>query len=234
MASQTDLRPFFNAAISANCVVFAFDGHKFQVLVIRRVREPFAGSLALPGRLLLPDEDVEDVALASVSNLTGIRKPYHKQVRAFGKTARHPAGRVVSVAYYALVRLDEVQLEATEFAAEPRFVPVEALPELAFDHSQIVRSAVRRLQKRLKSKPVALELLPRKFTLPMLHRLYEDLFHTEIDKRNFRRKILASDIFVPLDEYLENGQNRPPRLYKADPDKYMAFRKEGSQFAPDL
>jgi 8-oxo-dGTP diphosphatase len=192
------------------------------------------GSLALPGRLLLPDEDVEDVALASVSDLTGIEKPYHKQVRAFGSSARHPAGRVVSVAYYALVRLEEVQLQPTAFAANPRFVLVDELPDLAFDHNQIVRSALRRMRKRLKNKPVALELLPEKFTLPMLHRLYEDLFKTEIDKRNFRRKILASDIFVPLDEYLENGQNRPPRLYRADPDQYLKFRKEGSQFAPDL
>lgn len=234
MASQNDMRPFFNAAISANCVVFGFDGHRLQVLVVERVREPFAGSLSLPGRLLLPDEDVEEVALASVSNLTGILKPYHKQVRAFGKSARHPAGRVVSVAFYALVRLEEVDLQETEFAINPRFVYADEVPSLAFDHNQIVRSALRRMQKRLKNKPVALELLPPKFTLPMLHRLYENLFKQEIDKRNFRRKILASDIFVPLEEYLENGQNRPPRLYEADQEKYLAFRKEGSQFAPDL
>jgi 8-oxo-dGTP diphosphatase len=229
-----DLRPYFNAAVSANCVVFGFDGHRWQVLVIERVREPYRGVDALPGRLLLPDEGVEEVALQAVTDVTGVGNPYHKEVRAFGGKTRHPAGRVVSVAWYAFVRMDEVQLRESAIAVRPRWYALDELPPMAFDHNEIVRSALRRVRKRLRNKPVALELLPPKFTLPQLHRLYEDLYRTEIDKRNFRRKILASGIFVPLDEYLENGQNRPPRLYVADPARYHDWRKNRSQFAPDL
>jgi 8-oxo-dGTP diphosphatase len=229
-----DLSPFFNTAVSANCTVFGFDGQRLHVLTIRRLRDPYKGAMALPGRLLLPDEDVETVAMNSVKSLTGFENPYHKEVRAFGNTARHPAGRVLSVAYYALVRMADANLQDSAYGSDPQWFPLDEIPILAFDHNEIVKSALRRLRKRLRSKPVGLELLPEKFTLPQLHRLYEDLFRTEIDKRNFRRKILASDIFVPLDEFLENGQNRPPRLYRADQDQYADWRKNRSSFAPDL
>jgi len=229
-----DLRPFFNTAVSANCTVFGFDGQRLHVLAIERLRDPYKGSMALPGRLLLPDEDVETVAMASVKSLTGLDNPYHKEVRAFGNKARHPAGRVVSVAYYALVRMTDVKLQDSAYGSDPRWYLVDELPPMAFDHKEIVLSALRRLRKRLLNKPVGLELLPEKFTLPQLHRLYEDLFHTEIDKRNFRRKILASEIFVPLDEFQENGQNRPPRLYRADPERYAEWRKNRTSFAPEL
>ncbi len=231
---QTDLRPFFNTAISGNCVVFGFDGHHIHVLIIERVRQPYLGADALPGRLMLPDEDVEEVAVGAVRQITGVLKPYHKQVRAFGGTARHPAGRVISVAYYALMRMDEVVLRETNLAKNPRWYKLDEVPRLVFDHNDIIQSALRRMRKRLLQKPVAVELLPERFTLPMLHRLYEDLFRSNIDKRNFRRKILSSGIFIPTADFLETGQNRPPRLYKVDPERYARLRVESTQFAPDL
>jgi len=229
-----DLRPFFNTAVSGNCVVFGFDGHNLNVLVIDRVREPHKGAKALPGRLMLPDEDVEEVAIGAVKAITGLDRIYHKQVRAFGSTARHPAGRVISIAYYALVRMENLELSEATFAHSPQWYRLDDLPKLAFDHNDIVSSALRRLRKRLQQKPVALEMLPEKFTLPQLHRLYEDLFRTSFDKRNFRRKILASGLFIPLEEFQENGQNRPPRLYRADEARYLELRANGNQFAPDL
>ena len=229
-----DLRPFFNSAVSGNCVVFGFDGHHINVLIIERVREPHKGADALPGRLMLPEEDVEEVAMSAVRNITGLQNPYHKQVRAFGSTARHPAGRVISIAYYALVNMSEITLQEAPFANNPRWFTLDEIPSLAFDNNNIVQSALRRMRKRLLQKPVALEMLPEKFTLPQLHRLYEDLFRSEFDKRNFRRKILSSGIFEPLDEFLENGQNRPPRLYMANRERYAELRLNGNQFAPDL
>ncbi len=229
-----DLRPFFNTAVSANCVVFGFDGHFLNVLVIERVREPQKGADALPGRLMLPEEDVEEVAIDAVRSITGIEEPYRKQVRAFGDMSRHPAGRVISVAYYVLVRMNEITLREATFANNPRWYRLDDVPKLAFDHNGIIESGLRRLRKRLLQRPVALEMLPEKFTLPQLHRLYEDLFRSNFDKRNFRRKILSSGIFVPLEEFQENGQNRPPRLYKADPEVYARLRSEDTQFAPDL
>lgn len=229
-----DLRPFFNTAVSGNCVVFGFDGQHLQVLIIERVREPHLGAKALPGRLMLPEEDVEDVALSAVRNITGLDKPYHKQVRAFGSTARHPAGRVISIAYYALVNMEAIELREAPFANNPMWYPLSEVPQLAFDHNDIIQSALRRLRKRLMQKPVALEMLPAKFTLPQLHRLYEDLYQQSFDKRNFRRKILASGVFEALDEFQETGQNRPPRLYQANRVRYMELRLNGNSFAPEI
>ncbi len=229
-----DLSPFFNTAVSANCVVFGFDGHNLHVLIIERVREPYKSFDALPGRLMAPEEKVEDVAISAVRNILGIKKLYYKQVRAFGGTARHPAGRVISIAYYALVRMQELTLSEAPFANNPRWYRLEEVPRLAFDHNDIIQSALRRIRKRVLQKPVALEMLPEKFTLPQLHRLYEDMFNVSFDKRNFRRKILSSGLFIALEEFQENGQNRPPRLYRADPERYAELRANGTQFAPDL
>lgn len=216
-------------ALTVDCVVFGFDGRALQVLLIQRGVPPFLGSWALPGGFVLMAEDLETAARRELQEETGLKGFYLEQLRTFGDPGRDPRGRVVSVAYFALVRPDQHPAKGDSDASDAAWFDVADLPPLAFDHAAILGTALERLRSKVRYQPVGFELLPRRFTLAQLQTLYEAILGRPLDKRNFRKKLLAYDILIPLDDYTE-GPHRPARLHRFDRRKYDALGKQGCLF----
>jgi 8-oxo-dGTP diphosphatase len=187
------------------------------VLLIRRAIEPFAGASALPGGFVLPGESLEQAATRELLEETGTSDVYLEQLYTFGDPGRDPRGRIVTVAYYALVPEDKSPLLAGTDAAATAWHPVSSLPPLAFDHQTIVEYAIGRLRNKLEYTTVGFELLPPKFTLTDLQRLHEAILGKKLDKRNFRRRIQLTSLLQPLKEWEPTGR-KPAQLF--------AFRRE--------
>jgi len=216
-------------ALTVDCVVFGFDGDGLQVLLIRRGLEPFLGKWALPGGFVHMDENLDDAARRELKEETSLDNVFLEQLFTFGETGRDPRGRVVSVAYVALVRPDQHPARGDTDAAEADWHAADQMPPLAFDHETILAKALERLRGKIRYQPVGFELLPKRFTLGQLQALYEAILGRSIDKRNFRKKLLAFDFLVALDEFT-SGQHRPARLYRFDRRKYDAFTRHGFLF----
>ena len=216
-------------ALTVDCVVFGFDGAGLQVLLIRRGIEPFLGAWALPGGFVLMDEDLEAAARRELEEETGLKDVYLEQLQTFGAPGRDPRGRVVSVAHYALVRPEQHPPKGDTDASDAAWFAAGELPALAFDHVEILAVALERLRGKIRYQPVGFELLPQRFTLAQLQALYEAILGRELDKRNFRKKLLAFDFLVPLEAYA-GGSHRPARLHRFDRKKYEALVKRGFLF----
>jgi 8-oxo-dGTP diphosphatase len=217
-------------ALTVDCVVFGLDADELEVLLIRRGVEPFAGRWALPGGFVHVDETVDEAARRELQEETGLENIYLEQLYTFGALDRDPRERVVTVAYYALVKLSEHNVRATTDAADAAWFAITDMPELAFDHGEIFKVALARLRNKLRYQPVGFELLPKKFTLTQLQRMYEVILERPLDKRNFRKKILAMDLLVELDEVQKDVAHRAARLYKFDDRRYKKLVKQGFSF----
>ncbi len=217
-------------ALTVDCVVFGFDEGELKVLLIQRGLEPFKGRWALPGGFVRVDEPVDEAARRELAEETGLTNVFLEQLYTFGAVKRDPRERVVSVAYYALVKLSDHRVKAASDAANARWFPVSRPPKLAFDHADILRTALARLQGKVRYQPIGFELLPEKFTLSQLQHLYEAVLGTELDKRNFRKKVLGFGLLVPLKETQMAGRHRPAQLFRFDMDKYEKLRKRGFNF----
>lgn len=190
---------------------------RLQILLVRRGVEPFAGCWALPGGFIGPQESLEDAARRKLVEETGLRPSYLEQLYTFGRPDRDPRGRIISVAYYALVRTDDVEVAAGLGAEEAAWYRVTALPaELAFDNAEIISYALWRLRSKLEYAHVAFQFLPPTFTLRQLREVYEIILGLDgrIDPSNFRRHVEESGTIVPTDQRVEGGRHRPPRLYR--------------------
>ena len=218
------------AALTVDCVVFGFDGTALRVLLIRRGQEPFKNRWALPGGFVEMDETLDSAARRELEEETGLTELYLEQLQAFGSVKRDPRERVVSVAYYALTRPADHNAVAASDAAEVRWFELDALPKLAFDHAEILEVAIARLRGKLRHEPIGFELLPEKFTLTQLQKLYEAVLGAELDKRNFRKKVLGYEILVPLKERYREGAHRPAQLFRFNPVKYERLKKKGFLF----
>lgn len=216
-------------ALTVDCVVFGFDGAGLQVLLIRRGLEPFIGSWALPGGFVDMDENLDEAARRELLEETHLKGVFLEQLFTFGDPGRDPRGRVVSVAYYALVRPDQHPATGDSDASEAAWHPVNKLPPLAFDHADILRAGLERLRGKIRYQPIGFELLPKNFTLTQLQELYEAILGRRIDKRNFRKKLLAFDFLVPTDEFTA-GAHRPARLHRFDRRRYEALVRKGFHF----
>jgi 8-oxo-dGTP diphosphatase len=212
-----------------DCVVFGFDGAGLQVLLIRRGLEPFIGSWALPGGFVDMEENLDEAALRELLEETHLKDVFLEQLFTFGNPGRDPRGRVVSVAYYALVRPDQHPATGDSDASEAAWHPVDKLPPLAFDHANILHTGLERLRGKIRYQPIGFELLPKHFTLTQLQDLYEAILGRRIDKRNFRKKLLAFDFLVPTDEFTA-GAHRPARLHRFDRRRYEALVRKGFHF----
>jgi 8-oxo-dGTP diphosphatase len=222
--------PFPRPAVTVDCVVFGFDDRTLKVLLIRRGLAPFLGRWALPGGFVRCDETLDEAAKRELAEETGIREVYLEQLYTFGALRRDPRERVVSVAYVALVRREaHLPLAATD-ASEARWFPAAGSPRLAFDHGEILALAITRLRGKIRWQPVGFELLPPRFTLTQLQTLYEAILDRELDKRNFRKKLLALDFLVPLDQTTTESSRRPARLYQFDRDQYQQLTQQGFVF----
>ncbi|MBA3685316.1 MAG: NUDIX hydrolase [Planctomycetes bacterium] len=217
-------------ALAVDCVVFGLDDQDLKVLLIQRDLEPFAGRWALPGGFVRGDETLDQAALRELGEETGVSRVYLEQLYTFGDPARDPRERVVSVAYYALVRLSDHRIQAATDARAAAWYRIGELPALAFDHRRILDLALARLQGKVRYQPIGFELLPTKFSLTRLQRLYETVLERPLDKRNFRKKVLGLGILAELDEVERDVPRRPARLYRFDEKTYRQQARDGFLF----
>ncbi len=217
-------------SLTVDAVVFGFDDQDLKVLLIQRALEPFAGKWALPGGFVQMDEALETAVRRELKEETGLASVYLEQLYTFGDPARDPRGRVISVAYYGLVKLADHQVLAATDARDAAWFPVAELPPLAFDHDRILEAAHRRLQGKVRYQPIGFELLPQKFTLSQLQQLYEIVLERPLDKRNFRKKILSMGLLVDTREIQQDVSHRAARLFAFNQKKYQALEKKGFNF----
>jgi 8-oxo-dGTP diphosphatase len=217
-------------SLSVDCIIFGFDQGELKILLIERAAEPSKGMWALPGGFVRPDEDLDHSAKRVLQELTGLSNIYMEQFHAFGEVNRYPEGRVISAAYYALTKIDDYNLKAASNAKEARWHPLSKTPKLVFDHNKILNMGLEKLKNKVRFQPVGFELLPKKFTLTELQKLYEAILEVELDKRNFRKKILSMDLLIKLDESQKNVAHRAARLYKFDKIKYKELVAKGFIF----
>jgi 8-oxo-dGTP diphosphatase len=218
------------ASVTVDCVVFGFDDGDLKVLLIRREAEPFRGKWALPGGFVKMEESLQEAARRELREETGVDRLYIEQLYTFGAPDRDPRGRVISVAYYALVKLTNYDVAAATDAADAAWFAINDLPSLAFDHAEIFEAALRRLKGKVRYEPIGFELLPSKFTLSQLQHLYEVVLEAPLDKRNFRKKILGTELLIELEEIEQDVAHRAARLYKFDDRKYRQLVKRGFNF----
>jgi 8-oxo-dGTP diphosphatase len=217
-------------AVTVDCVVFGLDQGALKILLIERNSPPFAGSWALPGGFVDQHESLDAAARRELEEETGLRGVFLEQLYSFGDPGRDPRGHTVSVAYYALVRQDRHVPKAATDASDAAWFEAGRLPELAFDHRRIIETAVARLQGKVRYQPIGFELLPSKFTLTELQCLYEAVLERELDKRNFRKKIMAMDLLIETQEKQRGVAHRAPQLYRFDAAKYRKFERRGFNF----
>jgi 8-oxo-dGTP diphosphatase len=217
-------------ALAVDCVVFGLDENDLKVLLIRRGMDPFLGRWALPGGFVHMDETVEEAARRELHEEAGIDRALLEQFHVFSAIDRDPRERVVSVAHYALVKLSDHAVRAATDAREAAWFGVDDLPNLAFDHDVIVEIAIEKLRTKVKQTPIGFELLPKKFTLTQLQRVYEKVLDREIDKRNFRKKVLSTGLLIETDEVEQDVAHRAARLFRFDEKAYRKLEKEGFVF----
>lgn len=201
-------------SVTVDVVIFSLVEDDLQVLLIKRRFPPFAEFWALPGGFVRIDESLERAAMRELSEETGVTGVYMEQLYTFGSPARDPRTRVITVAYFALVPYHAIQHQAGDDAAETGWFSMFQLPELAFDHRQILEYALERLRYKLEYTSVGFQLLPDQFTLTELQTAYEIILGEKLDKRNFRRKILSAQILEETGKKKSEGEGRPARLYQ--------------------
>ncbi len=220
-------------ALTVDCAVFGIDEDDLEVLLIRRKFKPFEGEWALPGGFVNLDETLEHAARRELAEETGLGRVFLEQLHTFGDLDRDPRERVVTVAYYALVNLRDHRdhrIQAATDAREAAWFPVAEARGLAFDHDRILDMALTRLKGKVRYQPIGFELLPRSFTLSQLQHIYETILDTPLDKRNFRRKVLATGLLKPTTEVEKDVAHRAARLYRFDKKKYRQLSKKGFLF----
>jgi 8-oxo-dGTP diphosphatase len=218
-------------AVTVDCVVFGIDeADRLKVLLIQRQIPPFQEQWALPGGFVRPQEDLIEAARRELQEETGVDGVFLEQLRSFGSPDRDPRGWVITVAYYALVNLRDYQVKAATDAKEAAWFDVQALPVLGFDHGEILPIAIATLQAKVRQEPIGFELLPTKFTLTQLQRLYEIILGHPLDKRNFRKKLLRMNFVIGLNEKETNVAHRAAQLYQFDAAKYQALKQQGFNF----
>ncbi len=210
-------------SVTTDCVIFGFDGTKLRVLLIERGIEPFKGKWALPGGFLRMDEDAETGALRELKEETGLDAAYIKQFHTFTTPNRDPRKRVITIAYYALVRLQEVT--GGDDAARAEWYALDKVPALAFDHDQILRMASYELKRQIHFEPVGFELLPKQFTIKELQSLYESILDVTFDRRNFYKKMQHLELLKQVDR----GESKPrqPFLFEFNAEKYAELKHKG-------
>jgi 8-oxo-dGTP diphosphatase len=233
-----------NPNVSVDCVIFGFDLEKLNVLVIDRGENQVAENvrLALPGNLIYNNENLEQAAYRVLEELTSLKDIYLEQIGAFGDPNRickeadrawlqsiraEPDARVITVAYFSLVKMEDYMPHAASFAKNAAWIPANEITDLAFDHYDILQAARNKLKEKIKIQPIGFNLLPEKFTLSQLHKLYESILDKDLDKRNFRRKVQKLDILTQLNEKQEGVPHKPSELYKFNEEKYQELTHNG-------
>lgn len=227
---KIEFNDFFTYSFSLDCVIFGFKEGKIHVLLIKRTMEPYKNNWAVPGDLVYPDEDLPDAAQRILFELTKLSDIEMYQSHTFGNPKRHPQGRFISNAYFALIRIPDFSVEAASWSEAIQWTAVDELPELAFDHNLIINSTYELLKNKLRNEPICFDILPERFTLNELQQLYEFAFETEMDKANFRKKIQHIPL-ISNNEKQENVKHRPAKLFSFDSQTYRKkIRTSNYQF----
>ena len=211
-------------AVTTDCIIFGFDGIKLKVLLIQRGGDPFKGSWAFPGGFMQMDETAEEGARRELKEETGLEGAFIEQLQAFSEVNRDPRERVITIAFYALVKISEVK--GGDDAAQARWFSLDEIPSLAFDHDRILRVATSRLKEKIHFEPIGFELLPEVFTMTELQNLYEAILEIQFDRRNFYKKIISLGLLIPVQP---EAERKPRKLirYRFDAGRYAELKQKG-------
>lgn len=217
--------------VAVDSIIFGFNENDYELklLLLKRKFEPAKGEWSLMGGFVEPEESLDKAAKRVVQQLTGLEDMYMEQLFAFGDPGRDPGGRIISVAYFSLIKIKEYDRELVKKHGAS-WVPLSELPELIFDHDDMVEKALRKLRIRARTQPIGFELLPEKFTIPQLQRLYEAIYQKPFDKRNFRRKVLAMGLLDKLEEKEKETSKKGAFYYQFNTEKYEELLQKGFNF----
>lgn len=210
-------------AVTVTVLIFSVHNDNFQIVLCKRTREPFKNEWMVPGGLIKIDESLEDAALRILEEKTGIRNVFLEQLYAFGDPKRDPRERRIAIAYYALLPFNSIKLAKDGVHPESKWFPVKQVPHLAFDHNNIIEYAKKRVCSKITYTNVAQSLLPEKFTLSQLQKIYEVILEESLDKRNFRKKMKSLDLLTSLSEKQIEGRHRPAQLYTFKTKELVTF-----------
>lgn len=216
-------------ALSIDCVIFGFH-ENLQILLVKHAEGISKGKWALPGGFIEYDESLDDSAYRILNALTGVKDIYLEQLRAFGDKNRYPGKRVITVAYYSLVKPDDYQIIPGFTASDVRWFPLDEVPPMPYDHNAILEKALDHLRITVKHEPIGFNLLPEKFTLHQLQQLYESIMGVKLDKPNFRRKFLKMKLLIDCKEKQQEVAHRAANLYRFDISVYNHLKREGFNF----
>lgn len=216
--------------ITIDCVIFGFNKQSLEVLLVQHAEGESIGKWGLLGGWLKPEESADDAAERILYELTSLDNIYLEQLKAFTDPKRVIERRVVTIGYYTLVNREDYNIKASLSVREVKWYKINEIPDLIFDHNEIFTFSLMQLRNRVRQAPIGFTLLPEKFTLLQLMRLYEEILGIELDKSNFRRKILHMKLLVPLDEKQKDVSHRAAQLYKFDPAIYEKLTQKGFNF----
>ncbi|CAA0183223.1 NUDIX hydrolase [Tenacibaculum maritimum] len=219
-----------NIKVAVDAVVFGYEKKELSILLIKRGIAPFKDSWALPGGLVLENESLEEAVQRELKEETGVAIDYLEQLYTFGKPLRDPRNRVVSITYFGLISPTNFKILAATDAVEAQWFPIRKLPELAFDHDQILAVALKRLQSKINYQPIGFELLNTTFPFSDLEHLYQTILNRKIDRRNFRKKILSFGILTETDQIYKPSSGRPAKLFQFNAAKYKELEQKGFHF----
>ncbi len=222
-------RDYDRMLVALDCIIFGFDRSGLKLLLVKRDFEPEKGNWSLMGGFLERDESLDDGANRILHDLTGLKNVYLEQLYGFGEVDRDPVERTISIAYYALINIRKHDKELMEEYGA-RWFPIDDLPDLIFDHEEMLEAAKSRLRYRASHEPVGFELLPEKFTMPELQILYEGIYGIKLDKRNFRRRILSMDVLTKTDEKQKKYSKKGAYFYKFNEERFHAKVDNGDSF----
>jgi 8-oxo-dGTP diphosphatase len=229
MANISQYKSYDQHYVAIDSIIFGFDDESLKLLLIKRKFEPCKDCWSLMGGFVAENESLDQAAYRILEDLTGLRDVYLEQLYTYGEVKRDLDARVISVAYYALININKYDEELGRKHGAQWF-SIDDIPPLIFDHDEMVAKAMRRLKRKTIIQPIGFELLPEKFTLPQLQRLYEVIHQQKLDKRNFRKKILSMEVLTQLDEKDKVSSKRGAYLYKFDKEKYDYLISNGSFF----
>lgn len=217
--------------VAVDAIIFGFNENELELklLLLKRRFEPEKGNWSLMGGFVDPEESLDNAAHRIVKNLTGLNQVYMEQLYAFGDVNRDDGGRIISVAYFSLIKINQHDSELVKNHGAS-WISVSKLPKLIFDHGEMVTRAMRKLRIRARTQPIGFELLPEKFTIPQLQRLYEAIYQIPFDKRNFRRKLLAMGLLEKLDEKEKETSKKGAFYYQFNKAKYEELLERGFNF----
>ena len=215
--------------IAIDCIILGFDGQKLKALFVKRSFEPQKGNWSLMGGFVKHNESVDDAAKRVLSKLTGLTDIYMEQLYCFGDVNRDSGGRVVSIAYYALIKIDDYSVELMN-EHHAKWFELDKLPDVVFDHKKMLHLAKQRLMQRAATRPIGFTLLPQKFTLQQLQLLYEAIYDTGFDKRNFIRKVLSIGVLKKLTEKDKETSKKGSFYFVFDKRKYTALDNKEIKF----